>query len=237
MNITEAILYLQNGGADFISPPICGGLDVGIGRGRIVKLRHEGEAWRITETGVEGMGRWLTLDEACDSILAAIQYGPTFDRITLRTLKAHVTRIEPALPLSPCTELLHTPTDDRILHVCLTAQLKTRCRRGRVWKSVPFLTALKNTAYGLRPERTRSRGGADGIFRLDRSFHPPTSMMKKVFDRFLDRPDGEALAAHLNTRPDALSAIRVVSHHMRLLGVHVSGRHDWIVLVDYDNEK
>lgn len=107
----------------------------------------------------------------------------------------------------------------------------------RTWRSVGFLTALKNTAYGLRAEQTRSRGGSDGVFRLDRDFTPKNPMMTKVFGRFLDRPAARPLAEHLDTTVASLEAVRVVSHHIRLVGVHHSGAHDWLVLIDQDRTK
>ena len=65
-------------------------------------------------------------------------------------------------------------------------------------------------------------------------------MMKKVFDRYLDRADGgaQAVAKALGTSVDKLQAVRLVSHHMRLLGVlHSTKAEDWLVLVDWDAEK
>jgi hypothetical protein len=46
-------------------------------------------------------------------------------------------------------------------------------------------------------------------------------MMRKIFARYLDRPgSGVAdVAASLGARPTDLQAVRLVSHHMRLLGV------------------
>ena len=65
-------------------------------------------------------------------------------------------------------------------------------------------------------------------------------MMTKVFDRFLDSPKSgaEDLAVALNVPRESLLPVRLVSHHMRLLGVLV--RHeadDWLVLVDCDRSE
>ncbi|MBT3374043.1 MAG: hypothetical protein HN976_27880 [Lentisphaerae bacterium] len=65
-------------------------------------------------------------------------------------------------------------------------------------------------------------------------------MMKKLFDRFLDKPDSgcEDLAGELGTEVKALQPVRIVSHHMRLLGVlHRRAGEDIVALVDFDNTK
>jgi len=126
----------------------------------------------------------------------------------------------------------------RILDVALTERLRSRCRRGRIWNSRGFLVTLKNAAYGFDPARGLSPGGKDGIFRLTRTHRPANAMMKKIFAGFLDRPDGDALAiaSKLGCDIDQLVPVRLVSHHMRLLGVHHGGSdRDVLVLVDYDD--
>jgi hypothetical protein len=128
--------------------------------------------------------------------------------------------------------------DGRHLEVYLTQRFFHQCRRGRVWKSKAFLTAFKNLAYGFDERLARSAGGRDGIFLLDRSYLPRNEMMRKIFDRYLDKPGSgaEEVARLLSTTTDALYAVRVVSHHMRLLGVmHRSAQTDAVVLVDYDD--
>jgi len=65
-------------------------------------------------------------------------------------------------------------------------------------------------------------------------------MMRKIFARYLDRPgSGVAdVAASLGARPTDLQAVRLVSHHMRLLGVLFRApSSDRLVLVDYDDTK
>ena len=134
--------------------------------------------------------------------------------------------------------VLATPSG--LLKVSLTARLRRACRKARVWKSAAMLTALKNARYGLDPARVRSRGGADGIFLLDRSHRPKNAMMKKLFSRFLDRPDPlvAVLAARGACRPEDLIPVRLVSHHLRLLGVVVPGPGcSELVLVDCDDTK
>ncbi|VAW71507.1 hypothetical protein MNBD_GAMMA12-3821 [hydrothermal vent metagenome] len=87
---------------------------------------------------------------------------------------------------------------------------------------------------------SRSRGGLDGVYLLDRDFKPANSMMKKLFDQFLDKPN--SLLTHIskvfNVTYSELLPIRLVSHHMRLLGVMAHrNKKLCLVLVDYDNDK
>lgn len=159
--------------------------------------------------------------------------------MNLADLKARITATEANLDGAPFLRL-HTFPAERPLHLCLTARLRRRARKGRVWKSAGFLTAMKNAAYGYREGHTRSRGGADGIFALDRTFTPPNRMMSLLFAGYLDKPrsGAEAVAATLGVPLAELEPVRLVSHHMRLLGV-VSRQEDgdWLVLVDYDDTK
>ena len=128
----------------------------------------------------------------------------------------------------------------RVLYVALTNRLKKSCKRGRVWKSKAFLTAFKNAEYGFDESRAKSQGGSDGIFLLTRNYLPKNEMMKKIFDRFLGKPDieAEAIANELNINMTSLLPVRLVSHHMRLLGVLMKGTTvDTLVLIDYDDTK
>ena len=145
---------------------------------------------------------------------------------------------EVELELDAVAKLADFGAGNHSLGVFITARLRRQCKKGRVWGSSGMLTALKNAEYGLDASRPRSRGGSDGVFLLDRAFHPPNAMMRKLFDRFLDKPD--PLVAELEQRFGVLSEqwlpVRVVSHHMRLLGVLIRGSGgDVLVLVDYDN--
>jgi hypothetical protein len=102
-----------------------------------------------------------------------------------------------------------------------------------------MLAALKNASWGFDPQKARSSGGSDGIFLIDRDFRPANSMMRKIFDRFLDNPDSDAMeiAESFGTGVSDLKAIHLVAHHLRLLGVLIEGDEDWLVLVDCDRDK
>ncbi len=103
-----------------------------------------------------------------------------------------------------------------------------------------MLTALKNASYGFDASAPRSRGGSDGIFCLDRSFKPANAMMTKIYARFLDKPDPlvAQLQASFEAPADTWTSTRLVSHHMRLLGVLFSHQGGAVlVLVDCDREK
>jgi hypothetical protein len=158
----------------------------------------------------------------------------------LDNLKQQVNSIEDGLKDAAFVELGAFERNGRMLHLCLTERLRSVCRKGKVWKSKPFLTALKNAQYGFDETNTRSTGGRDGIFLLDRTFYPPNPMMAKIYDRYLDKPNSGAkeIADALGTKIDELEAVRLVSHHMRLLGLlWRDASADWLILVDYDDTK
>ncbi|MCP4130903.1 MAG: hypothetical protein GY754_07960 [bacterium] len=158
----------------------------------------------------------------------------------LKQLKEIIETVEAILP-EQVFVVVHTfERNGRELHVALTNRLKKACKRGRVWKSKEFLTALKNAEYGFDENHARSPGGSDGIFFLTRDYEPKNEMMKKMFDRFLDKPRSEAetIAGELGAHMSSLLPVRLVSHHMRLLGLLLRGAgEDTLVLVDYDNTK
>jgi hypothetical protein len=166
-----------------------------------------------------------------------ILYRCKDSNMKLEELKHLLQLIEPDLPFYPCVILYDFIRNGRTLSLGITDRLQRICRKNRVWKSSPFLTALKNAEYGFDDKLARSPGGQDGIFLVDRAFQPRNAMQRKLFDRYLDHPDSDVIfvAEALNTSVDQLQAVRLVSHHMRLLGVlwreHEA---DWLILVDND---
>ena len=158
----------------------------------------------------------------------------------LEEAKQRLKALEPKLRKSGFAEFATVETSHGPIRVVVTDRLRRRCRKAGVWASAPMLTALKNVAYGFNEAASRSRGGADGIFRIDRGFRPANSMMKKVFDQFLDKPDPlvYTIATMLGSTPDVWVPVRIVSHHMRLLGVlDRRATESVLVLIDCDNEK
>ncbi|MBN1181763.1 MAG: hypothetical protein JXB49_05700 [Bacteroidales bacterium] len=130
--------------------------------------------------------------------------------------------------------------DEKKLHLAITERLKQKSRKGRIWKSKAFFTAFKNAKYGYDVNQASSKGGKDGIYLLTRDHVPANEMMNKIFDRFLDKPDQLAIqiADYLKVELDELQAVRIVSHHLRLLGVlKHEDKQDTIILVDYDDAK
>ena len=128
--------------------------------------------------------------------------------------------------------------DGRALHVVLSARFYEVARRARVWKSPAVVVTLKNAGYGFDPAHARSLGGRDGIFLLDRGVDSP--MSRKMYARFLDREGSGAaeVAAWLEAPLAELQPVRLVSHHLRLLGVLHRGRDvDRLVLVDLDRRE
>lgn len=70
-----------------------------------------------------------------------------------------------------------------------------------MWRSNEMVITLKNAAYGYETSQARSVGGRDGIYLLDRDYRPENPMMRKLFDRYLDKSKSgaEELAEHLET--------------------------------------
>ncbi|MBI4024479.1 MAG: hypothetical protein HY360_05825 [Verrucomicrobia bacterium] len=146
-------------------------------------------------------------------------------------------KIEPELKKAPCVVFHTFKHGGRELHLALTEQLRKKALKDGTWGSREMLITLKNAAYGFDRKAKRSRAGRSGIFLLDRSFQKPNPMMRKIFDRFLDKKDGGAkkIAQFLDVPKEKLVPVRLVSHHMRLVGVLVATpKADWLVLVDCD---
>lgn len=171
---------------------------------------------------------------------ALVGGSPADGASILAELERLVRAQEPALESSPFAVVRTFERNGRPLHLGLTLRLKERCRRVRVWLSRPFLSTLKNASYGFDSDRPRSSGGVDGIYRVDRDHRPSNAMMDKLFARYLDREDSgvREVAGALGASVATLTAVRLVSHHMRLLGVlHRGADADWLVLVDQDSDE
>lgn len=161
-------------------------------------------------------------------------------KMTLEQARVAVDAVEDCLS-NHVYAVAHTfERNGRRLNLAVTERLPNACRKGRIWKSKPFLTAFKNGERGFDPIRAHSPGGSDGIFVLTRNHRPANAMMTKIFTRFLDKPGSEAMdiIKGLGTTPDDVVPVRLVSHHMRLLGLlHKGDNEDTLVLVDYDDSK
>ena len=158
----------------------------------------------------------------------------------LAEAKDRLKAIEDRLADVPFAEFHAFTQGGRRLHVGLTDRLRKRARKEGLWRSREMLITLKNAAHGYDETRARSVAGRDGIFLLDRAFRPANAMMRKLFDRFLDHPGSEVneVAEALGVPTAGLLPVRLVSHHMRLLGVLARREDaDWLVLVDLDRSK
>lgn len=157
--------------------------------------------------------------------------------VDLGEAKERLRAIEPELDTETLVFFHTFERGGRPLRVFLTDRLRKAARKEGVWRSPAMLSTLKNAAYGLDERAARSVGGRDGIFIVDRSFRPANAMMTKLFDRFLDKGDSEAraIARALEAKLEELVPVRLVSHHMRLLGVLARDvDEDRLALVDCD---
>lgn len=152
----------------------------------------------------------------------------------LAALREALSAAEAPLQRGEFVELRRYERDGRSLRLVLTPRFERLARRARIWRSPGLLATLKNAGYGFDPARARSLGGRDGIYLLDRGHDNP--MTRKIFERFLDREVAEvhAIAALVAAEPGQLQAVRLVSHHLRLLGLLHRGEADWLVIVDLD---
>ncbi len=152
-------------------------------------------------------------------------------------VKVRVHAIEAALARAPFVEFHAFERDGRMLRVALTERLRKAARKEGVWCSREMLVTLKNAAYGFDERKARSVGGRDGVFLMDRTFKPANEMMVKLFDHYIDKPGSgiDEMARALGVPKAELLPVRLVSHHMRLLGVLARrDTADWLVLVDCD---
>ena len=148
--------------------------------------------------------------------------------MTLDEWKQKLAGLEGRIAGEPFVHLHTVQRGARPLQVALTERLRRRARREPCWMSVPFLTALKNVEYGFDETKARS-------LRSRRDLSPRPRLHT---DRYLDHPRSgvDDVAATLGAPREQLLAARVVSHHMRLLGVLWRGPSaDWLVLVDFDD--
>ena len=151
--------------------------------------------------------------------------------------RERIRAIEDELADAPFVEFHAFERDGRTIRVGLTERLRRSARKEGVWRSREMLATLKNASYGFDERNSRSVGGRDGVFLMDRGFRPANEMMAKLFDRFLDKPGGgsDEIARSLGVSSSELLPVRLVSHHMRLLGVLVRRESvDWLILVDCD---
>jgi hypothetical protein len=158
--------------------------------------------------------------------------------MTLEEVKNCIESIEEQLPNCPFVVAWTEVRNKHIIHLALTERLHKKAKKAHIWKSPHFLSTLKNVEYGFDQSHARSRGGTDGIFLLDRNFHPKNEMMHKIFDQYIDKEESgiEEVAQALNADIKDLLPVRLVSHHMRLLGVLLRKEiEDWLVLVDFDD--
>ncbi|MCB9233319.1 MAG: hypothetical protein H6581_16800 [Bacteroidia bacterium] len=159
---------------------------------------------------------------------------------SLEELKNHLKSLSGQLAEKPLVLLESYALNGQKFHLYLSQALYKNCKKGKVWLSNDFFITLKNAKYGLDQDHQWSGGGKDGIFLIDRKFRPRNMMQTKIFDKFIDKAGSPFLeyAKLLEFEPSQVEAIRVVSHHMRLLGILSKKKNEiMIILVDFDNTK
>lgn len=169
--------------------------------------------------------------------LAFCQMKNRVFKMDVQVLRRGVAAIESQLAGLPGVVLADFRTNDRLLHLVLTDRLRMLAKKEGVWKSREFAATLKNAAYGFGERRSRCSGGRDGIFLVDRNYRPRNAMMLKLLDHYMDKAGSgiQSVAKWLGVKVDDLRPVRLVSHHMRLLGVlSRQDDADWLVLVDCD---
>lgn len=158
----------------------------------------------------------------------------------LKELKRRIESLEAELNDSGMAYLDFLPVNNKPIRIYLSSWLKKSCNKKRVWKSKKFLITLKNVQYGLDPNNMRSLNGRDGVYLIDRKFRPYNEMQRKLFDQYIDKENSgyRETIKHLKWKTSLTKPVRVVSHHMRLLGLFHSGKvRDEILLVDWDETK
>ncbi len=129
----------------------------------------------------------------------------------------------------------------RTLRVFLSRHFLRAVVKGRLQRSALLWKALLNVRYGYEPARGNSPGGRDGIFRVTSDFRPANEMQRKLYDGYLERPEGREELRRFISNVDEAHGVRVVSHGLRLLGFVEVPRDGsaamTLVLVDVDVNK
>ena len=121
-----------------------------------------------------------------------------------------------------------------IHHHFLRAIKKLRLESGpHLWK------ALQNLRYGYDPCKANSPGGKDGIFNVNPNYTPKNEMIRKLYDRFYFKSAGREQLRRYFADIDSIQGVRVVSHHLRILGFidNPSPGNFTLVLIDVDLNK
>ena len=77
-------------------------------------------------------------------------------------IKSAITDAEAMLPREGFVIACSFERNGRVLRVGITERFRKACKKGRVWKSKPFLATFKNAEYGFDETHARSpvSGGA-----------------------------------------------------------------------------
>lgn len=157
----------------------------------------------------------------------------------IENIKSRLSALEDELAESLLVSYEDFEVNGKSFKVYLSRSLRKRARKARVWKTNEFCITLRNVKYGLDPDSAKSKGGRDGVYLLDRDFKPANEMQKRIFDQFIDKQNSDyaTIVDALKLSHERIRAVRVVSHHMRLLGIcHTGKEEDILVIVDVDKK-
>ena len=166
---------------------------------------------------------------------------------TTKEIKEKLKSIENEVMRERVVEFMQNPLSgfESTTVVYITDYFIKKCKKGKVWNTPALLVSLQNCRYEVDNKHLKSPGGRDGIFVIDRDYKPRNEMQKKIFDRFIDNDNSmfPGICQMWDKTKDDFIAVRIVSHHLRLLGVMFVTKNDdgrtfnVITLVDYDNTK
>lgn len=160
--------------------------------------------------------------------------------LQIEDVKSRLAVLESDLTASLLVHYEDFTVNQRSYRVYLCQKLMKQARKNRVWKSKEFCITLRNVKYGLEQDSARSRGGRDGIYLLDQNFKPYNDMQRRIFDQFINNPASDfiAITKELDLSTAHIKAVRVVSHHMRIVGIYHTGvETDTLALVDVDTKR
>jgi len=162
--------------------------------------------------------------------------------LSIKDLKQRLKDLGKPIYKNGITALSHN--EENHTWVYITEDFVRKCKKAKIWNTPAFLSTLRNCWYGIDVKKMKSPGGKDGIFVIDRNYKPKNEMQRKIFDQFIDKENSlfKIACLYFDKKEEDAIAVRIVSHHMRLLGImfrdtNQSHTANLILLVDFDKTK